>query len=128
MIKLATSYVKNGLSVIPIRRGTKKATIQWEPYQKRRMTAEEIKQHFRNGVQVALVGGAVSGNMECLDFDKPDLYRPFLDTLESINPDLRQRLTLRQKTPSGGYHIIYRCTEPVGGNAKLARSAKYTDD
>ena len=128
MFDFAMTCVNNGLSVIPTRPGTKQASIKWEQYQKRHMSSEEVKRYFCNGCQLALIGGAVSGNLECLDFDKPDLYHPFLDTLESINPDLRQRLTLRQKTPSGGFHLIYRCTEPVGGNTKLARSVKYTDD
>jgi len=74
------------------------------------------------------MGGAVSGNLECLDFDQPDLFQPFLDTVESVNPALRGKLTVWQHTPSGGYHILLRCSGQVGGNQKLAMSARYKDD
>lgn len=126
--EFAAMCLSNQLSVIPIRSGSKQAAIKWEPFQQRRMTAAEIKQHFRNGCQVALVGGAVSGDLECLDFDKPDLFPCYRDTLESVNPTLKARLTCWQETPSGGYHILYRCSGPVGGNQKLAMSARYKDD
>lgn len=117
-----------GISIIPIQPDSKKAAIKWEPFQKRRMSTGEARQHFTNGRQVALVGGAVSGNLECLDFDQPDLFQPFLDTVESVNPALRGKLTVWQHTPSGGYHILLRCSGQVGGNQKLAMSARYKDD
>ncbi len=121
-------YLATGISVIPIQPGSKKAAIKWEPFQKRRMSAEESRQHFINGCQVAMVGGTISGNLECLDFDKPDLFQPFLDTVESVNPALRGKLTAWQNTPSGGFHVLFRCSGPVGGNQKLAMSARYKDD
>lgn len=123
----AMGMVSNGLSVVPVKTDKKPTVPTWKRWQAERMTPAEVREHFTRGVSIALIGGAVSGNLECLDFDRPDLYRPFLDTIESINPDLRQRLTLRQKTPSGGYHLVYRCTAPVCGNTKLARSARYAD-
>ena len=126
--EFAPRYIAAGLSVIPIRPGSKQASIKWEPYQKRRMSAEEARQHFVNGCQVALVCGSVSGNLECVDFDKPELFQPFLDTVEGVNAALRSKLTVWQQTPSGGYHLVYRCSGPVGGNRKLATSARYQDD
>lgn len=128
IVNFATNCIKNNLSVIPVRPGTKKAAIKWEPYQKRTMNTGEVGKLFVNGSQVALVAGSVSGNLECLDFDKPDLFRPFLDTLESVNTELRTKLCVWQQTPSGGYHLLLRCSAPVSGNLKLAMSAPYQDD
>lgn len=126
--EFAVSCLKHRLSVIPILPGTKRPAIaKWEPFQKERMTDAEARKRFINGCQVALVGGAVSGNLECLDFDNPDLFQPYLDTLESVNPELHGKLTTWQHTPSGGYHIIVRCAEPVHGNLKLAMSKPYQD-
>ena len=121
----ATQAIKLGMSPIPIRSGSKLAALKWQPFQKRRMSGEEVKRNFVNGCSVALVGGSVSGHLECLDFDQPSLFQPFLDTLESVNPELRDRLTVWQETPSGGHHILLRCDGPVGGNQKLAMSARY---
>ena len=87
------------------------------------MTEEEARQLFQDERQVAIVGGAVSGNVECLDFDKPELFAPFLETLAGVNPALREKLSCWQDTPNGGQHIIYRCSAPVDGSKKLAMDA-----
>jgi len=91
------------------------------------MTESEAQKHFANAPRIAIVGGAVSGNLECLDFDDPDTYEPFLELLELRCPGLHARL-LKRRTPSGGYHVVYRCTEPVAGNLKLAMKPIIKDD
>ena len=60
------------------------------------MDATDVDRLFSNGCNLGLVCGAVSGNLECIDFDEPDLLRAFRDTLEGVNPDLRHRLTVWQ--------------------------------
>jgi len=126
--EIAVDCLRANLSVVPIRTGTKLPDVPWKPLQSKRMTKNEANQVFVNGCNIALVGGAVSGNLEALDFDKSELFQPFLDTLESINADLRVKLRVHQSTPSGGFHILYRCTCAVGGNMKLAMSARYQDE
>jgi len=117
----ALACLASRLSVIPIRPGTKRPSLQeWKPYQGQRMTADEARRLFFDGGNIALVGGKVSENLECLDFDKPELFKPFADTLESIRPDLKARLDVWQETCSDGAHLIYRCSEPVGASTKLA--------
>lgn len=123
----AMACIFAGISVIKIKAGSKIPQGSWKQFQTRRMVTTDIKRDFPSGCNIALIGGDISGNLGCLDFDKPDLFQPFLDTLESVNPALRAKLTVWQETPSGGYHIVFRCTEPVGGNAKLAMSARYKD-
>ena len=122
-------YLAAGLSIIPVAPGTKKPPtgFLWKTYQSKRMTTSEARQYFVNGCQVALVCGAISGNLEVVDFDNPELFRPFFDMVEGINPELRGKLTVWQQTPNG-YHLILRCSGLVGGNRKLATSARYQDD
>ena len=67
------------------------------------MSIETAKQEFRNVKSLAIVGGAVSENLECLDFDKPDLFQPFLDTLEGISQELAASLDAMPKIKVGKY-------------------------
>jgi hypothetical protein len=121
----AQRYLAAGLSAIPIRSdGSKAPTIKWDLYQRQRATEALAEKWYRNsGAGVALIGGVVSGNLEILDFDRPDLYECY-EALADDNGlgELVRRLPLVE-TPSGGAHCYYRCEQPVGGNRKLARDA-----
>lgn len=63
--------------------------------------------------------------MECIDIDtKYDLtgtlYKEFKSLINDQIEGLGKKFVV-QKTPSGGYHFLYRCVEvPVSGNEKLA--------
>ncbi len=116
--KAAQTLVENGFSVLPCG-PDKKATIKWTEFQTRRMTSAEVKRYFTRADRMAVIGGQVSGNLECIDFDDPETYAPFLELLTGQDAALAASLAKR-RTPSGGYHLIYRCTAPVGGNLKLA--------
>ena len=53
----------------------KKPTVHsWTPYQKKPMTTTEAKKRFVSGVSIGVICGKVSGNLECLDFDDPELH------------------------------------------------------
>lgn len=118
MNELAAKYRALGLSVIPIGEG-KKPLIKWLDAQK------EIKEYdFSTAKGAGLVCGAVSGNVEAIDFDlKYDntgtLMPRYRSEVDEVAPGLLKRL-LMQKTPSGGFHFIYRC-EKISGNQKLAQ-------
>jgi hypothetical protein len=78
---------------------------------------------------VGLVCGPPSGNVECIDIDlKYSLDKKLFDKYKKIihnsNETLLSKLVV-QKTRSGGYHLIYRCSE-ISGNIKLAR--RYTTE
>ena len=120
MKTMALAAIKAGMAPIPIRAGGKVPLDRWTDDQHHPMDETEIPRRFRNGCNLGIVCGAGSGNLECLDFDNASLFQPLLDTLEAVNPGLRQKLTVWQETPSGGYHLLYRCSAPVGGNAVLA--------
>jgi hypothetical protein len=66
---------------------------------------------------ICVVTGQVSGNLEMLDFDRGgDRFEAWK---EQIPPELLARLVI-ETSQSGGKHVIYRCTEPINGNMKLA--------
>ena len=117
----AKSYLAAGLSVLPATRAKKRPSIRsWKQYQTRLPTAAEVGAWFANRHDaLCLICGAVSGNFECLDFDSAGAA--WEDFGRVLPPELGERLVFEQ-TPSGGYHVFYRCAEPVAGNQKLAMS------
>ncbi|MDA8159501.1 MAG: DUF3987 domain-containing protein [Desulfobacteraceae bacterium] len=123
LIEVATTCIEHGFSVIPVRDDKKPAIREWGSYQAAPMMQADVQRHFARADRLALIGGRVSGNLECIDFDDPETYAPFLDLLTAQDPSLAKSLCKR-RTPSGGYHLFYRCTEPVEGNQKLACTEK----
>ena len=45
----AKEYLAKGLSVIPIKPGSKVAAVKWQEFQTRKATEEEIRKWFGNG-------------------------------------------------------------------------------
>lgn len=76
----------------------------------------------------AIVCGAVSGNLEMIDFDAKEhperdaIWNEFLSIIENHNPALLQSLYI-ESTPSGGHHIVYRLPHAPEGNQKLSAMA-----
>ena len=117
----ALLLLNNDFSVLPCHSDKRPAVNSWKAYQQAPMTAMEAEKLFASGTSLAVIGGKVSRNLECMDFDDPSLFTPFLETLTEVAPDLQDKLVIR-KTPSGGYHLIYRSQEAIQGNQKLATS------
>lgn len=97
---------------------------KWKDYQSRIATKDELWHIMEENdtTAVAIVCGAVSGNIEVIDIDvkyKPGIDAILLKDIRSFFPELFSRLRIH-RTPSTGYHIIYRCDKPVPGNQKLA--------
>ncbi len=116
----AISYARAGLCVLPAKRAEKRPAIgRWKLHQQRLPTAEEVSAWMANNPDaVCIICGAVSGNLEAIDFDAGG--ESFRGWWERIPDELRERLVV-EITPSGGYHVIYRCAMPVCGNLKLAQ-------
>jgi putative DNA primase/helicase len=96
----------------------------WKPFQERLPTQDEIDNWFGGEspkAGIAIVHGAISGNLETLDFDyeAETTFPRWKELVESQARGLIDRLTLIG-TPRGGFHVRYRCAEPVEGNQKLA--------
>src|SRR5262245_27245919 len=88
VLQAALAYVRAGLSVIPILADGSKApegrllpklpkgpngklVASWDPYKERLPTEAELQRWFQNGrLGLAVIGGRVSGGLECADFDR----------------------------------------------------------
>jgi putative DNA primase/helicase len=136
----AKSYLNAGLSLIPIRAdGTKMPACEllpriwcdasqrsrrpWGGYRDRQPTSKEIRDWFLQSewwveYGIAILGGAVSGNLEIIDLDNWDVVEPWTKLVAERAPGLLQRL-VRVKTPRPGLHAYYRCTT-ISGSQKLA--------
>ena len=125
-------YLSNGISLIPVRdqkQGNYEAKTpygkSWKQYQTTIITKDDLwfqmdQQH--NTTAIGILGGKVSGNLEIIDIDVkflPGIDAVLFKDLELLYPEIWQLLRVH-KTPSGGYHLLYRCETPVEGNQKLA--------
>lgn len=125
--------LEDGVSVIPIRDKdeivnnktfTKKSPYtRWEKYQTVRATKEELFFMFEKWGTLALatICGNVSGNMEGIDVDSkwmPEVVKPLFESIKGRFPDIKFRII---RTPSKGYHIVYRVSDgAIPANKKLA--------
>jgi hypothetical protein len=129
---VALGLADAGNSVIPIPPdGTKRPAVRaWKSYQHERPSPEQIKRWF--GMEplpgIAVIGGAVSGGRETLDFDDGNLFRPWSELVEAQAPGLTRHLTIIQ-TPRDppGFHVPYRCLNiAIPGSKVLARRERLT--
>lgn len=120
-----------GCSLIPVtdkQKGDKPPKVPfkgWKEYQSEQITLSELfKQMDQYDTSaVAIICGKVSGSLEIIDIDVK--YRPGIDAIllsdiAKFYPALSAKLRIH-KTPSGGYHILYRVPgHEIPGNVKLA--------
>jgi hypothetical protein len=120
-LEQAMAYIAAGFSIIPIKRdGSKRPAIEWKEYQSRVADERELTTWFANdGLGIAVVGGDISRRTEIIDVDAPDVVDRFTAALREAVPKLADAPHVR--TPSGGLHVLYRCTAQVPGNTKLAQ-------
>lgn len=122
-VETALSYWRAGLSVLPATKAQKRPSIgSWKKWSARLPAEVEVEAWFANSPDaVCIVAGSVSGNLECIDFDAHgELYPKWKD---SIAPEVFERLVV-ERTPSGGFHVLYRCKDAVEGNKKLAQGMR----
>lgn len=116
------AYQSAGLSVLPARLpGKRPALGAWKDYQTRLPTTVEVGAWFANPHSACcLICGPVSGNLEMLDFDcAGEAFAAWSELVTAEAPGLLDRLVI-ETSPSGGWHVAYRCAEPVCGNFKIA--------
>ena len=119
----AATYLKAGLSVLPAVKARKRPAVgAWKTWSQRLPTEIEVEAWFSNGHEaLCVVAGAVSGNLECIDFDqKAEAYPAWCAKIDS---SLLSELVV-ECTPSGGKHVVYRCAGAVEGNQKLAQGVR----
>jgi len=95
--KLALFYHKLGFNIVPAR--GKIPVFSWKKYQVKRVSEEEVKKWFGNGLNedlnVACVLGKVS-NLVVIDVDKPDI------------PDWLKRIETWTAKTGKGYHFYFK--------------------
>ncbi len=121
MIEAALRYLRAGLCVLPAIRAQKRPAVpRWKQFQHALPSEEQLTAWCRSANALCLVCGAVSGNLEMLDFDLGgEAFDPWYDKVRQSDPALPDRLVIEQ-SPSDGWHVVYRCHGPVSGNLKLA--------
>lgn len=115
--EFARRYIDGGVGVIPVRLdGSKRPALDsWKEYQQRLASPEELERWFLcSDHAIGIVCGKVSGGLEVLDFDDGSLFEPWFQLVSDIACGLTYI-----HTPSGGWHVIYRCEE-IAGNTKIA--------
>lgn len=110
-----------GVSVVPVN-GEKRPLVPWKSYQTRLPEEAELRRWFARSGKIALVAGGSHGT-ECMDFDEKyaaGILARFVKRAEEVGLDYLLGELLRQRTPSGGYHLVWRCAGRRIGNEKLA--------
>lgn len=128
----ATELHDAGLCVLPIKAdGSKAADVRsWKPYKVTRSTEAEHDAWFGDGRRtgIAVVYGAVSGNIEMIEFEGHAIRDGLLNDVTEImdasglGAEWAAILTgWASESPSGGRHFRVRIAgAPVAGNTKLA--------
>jgi hypothetical protein len=129
------NYLDQGISVIPVRDKPQtfngreypvKSAYPWAKYNREIISKGELHYQMADKYDTlgyGIVAGKVSGNLEIIDIDVKNWAgidaRLFQD-IKSLYPHLYPLLRIH-RSPSGGYHILYRIAdhEPEG-NRKLA--------
>ena len=106
-------YYSEGLSFFPIPEKSKEANIPWKCYQEHRPTEKDIAHWKSNGTaNLAVVCGAVSGNLVVLDFDDHEKWYQYLDyTQYKLNLDMF-KFTRLVRT-SRGIHVWVRLPQMI---------------
>jgi hypothetical protein len=121
-----TDITHHGISVIPIRQGEKRPLVEWTQFQSSIVDDATIEKWQTQTQSFAMVNGVVSGNLETIDFDTyhqeiPKTFRLWIDTLPEEVKKVFDTLPVT-KTPSGGFHVRYRCNK-IEGNQKLYKNS-----
>lgn len=115
----ARAYRKAGLSIFPLDPGSKRPfgaergrAMKWEHYQRAIASENEIAGWWAplydgRVPNIAIVGGAVSGNLAVLDFDDLELFARFT----ALYPGIVQATKIART--GKGFHVYLRTDEPM---------------
>jgi len=122
MYDVAASYLRAGLCVLPAVLAEKRPALSgWKQYQRRLPTERQVEAWFGAAEGLCVLTGAVSGNLELIDFDhQAELYDAWRELVAEQAPGLVERLII-ETSQSGGKHVAYRSEAPIDGSFKLAQ-------
>jgi len=124
LVDAALNYLRSGLCVLPARLADKRPALpSWKAFQKCLPNEQQIRSWITDAEAICILCGEVSGHVEMIDFDqRGELFDAWLESVCTVAPDLLDRLLI-ETTQNGGNHVVYRCSEPVCGNIRLAERA-----
>lgn len=97
-------YRENGFNLVPSKAGGG-TLIEWKPYQGRKSTDAEIEAWKSQTDSFAIVTGAISNNLICIDVDAEDLF-------EGMHLGQLAAQTYTEKR-GNRYHIFLRTKKPI---------------
>ena len=139
MLVTALAARAAGISFLPAAQdGTKRPYPDgrgaWKEWQTRIPTEAELRRWFPPATGGGFVTGAVSGNLEMFEFEGRAVDDGLLEEFDAAAEaagcwELVKRLVdgYCERTPSGGIHLFYRCSE-IGGPVKLAQRPATADE
>lgn len=125
VIDTAISYVKAGISVLPIRADGSKSPLlekgqSWTPWQTKFPTTQEIAGWYQfDAGGVGIIAGKVSGGLEIIDIEDPETTKSWIALVEKAGFGEVLHKLVFVKSPRG-YHVYFRTATP-GRNTDLAR-------
>ena len=119
MNPIIESYFNAGLSLLPVK-ADKRPLNDWLRY---KAVCALPNDYSVWNLPVGCIGGKISGGLTCIDFDdRGSAFKQWGELVKEQQPDLTKKLVF-QRTPSGGYHAVYRCKREQR-NEKLAMKSK----
>ena len=115
---IVKTYLDAGLVILPSNKKMKRPVgiVKWQEKTVADATAIWTKPLTTEQDAISLVCGKASGNVEIIDFDAKGVK---FDPWKNLIPvELIAKLVV-ERSPSGGYHVGYRCPA-IEGNFKLA--------
>ena len=111
----ACRYLKGGRSVIPVGDDKRPVIPSWKEYQDHQPTQQEVDAWWDNGTSpnVAIITGAVSGNLVVLDIDDVVLAERVVADESLIHE------TIAVRTPRGGLHLYVAESEAQSSSGPL---------
>jgi len=130
LIKAALEYRQAGFSIIPVREN-KHSLGSWKIYQNEIMPVDLLFELFTNNETkgIAVVCGAVSGNLGVIDMDSKydltgSLFERYCEILYKRSQELYKKIPIAI-TRNKGYHFFYKC--PGTGKYKCLAKRDCTD-
>lgn len=126
-------YRRHGLNLIPLTAdGERISRVRWGQYHtEEKVPCHLLSRHFTSSrylCGIAVICGVTSGGLECLDFDDGSVWYDWWDRLKERSKFLAMALSASSPqvtTPSGGWHIYYRCPDDMEGSKGLAWGEPY---
>lgn len=120
-IKEALRLQELGISVIPLRKESKRPSILWKEFQARLMSTKEVERYFSDTGGIAAITGHIS-RLFCIDMDLDkqlpgqDYFKEFMAQV----PDGLKKKMLINSTLKGGKHLWLR-TDYEDQSRKITR-------